>query len=285
MLVTSYADTEQAGSATEAIDLPAYLARIGYTGRLEPTADVLHALVRCHMASIPFEAIDVMLGYGVDLDPAAIDRKMLDNRRGGYCFEHASLLRRALHAIGFSLEQHLARVWIFDPLDGPAPPASHASLKVEADGRLWLVDVGFGGFMPNEPLAWKPDEAQHKPYGTFRLTETRDGYMLESWHDNAWAPMYEILDFHWQPVDFEIANHYVATHPQSLFKQQLMIARTHNHARHTLSNNRFKTAFVDGGEQTTDLDAQALARTLEDTFGLPVTPDWQPLIEHLAAGD
>ena len=267
----------------ETIDLRAYLERIGYDGPVAPTLAVLQAVVRRHMASIPFEAIDVMLGHGVDLDPAAIDCKMLDQRRGGYCFEHASLLRRALQAIGFTLEQHLARVWIFDNIDGPAPAANHASLKVEADGRLWLVDTGFGGFMPNSPLAWLPDEVQHTPFGTFRIVETRDGYMLESWYDNSWSPLYEILDFHWAAVDFKIANHYVATHPESLFKHELMVARTESEARYTLSNNRFKVRHADAGEYEQILDEPALARTLVETFGLPGCDDWQPLIADIAA--
>ncbi|MBS64368.1 arylamine N-acetyltransferase [Salinisphaera sp.] len=281
MKPSSSADTPQHGPASQAIDLGAYFQRIGYHGFCAPTFEVLQALMRHHMASIPFEAVDVMRGQGVDLDPGAVDRKMIHGRRGGYCFEHTSLFRRVLQALGFALEPHLARVWIHGGSDAPA--ATHASLKVEADGRLWLVDVGFGGFLSNQPLAWRPNEAQPTAFGTFRLVETRDGYMLENRYQDGWSPLYEILDFDWQPIDFEMANHYVATHPQSLFKRELMIARTEDKVRYSLSNNRFTTRFAHGMTQERVLDETALADTLAATFGLPVGDTWQAMIAAIVA--
>ena len=59
----------QTAGREDAIDLSSYLARIGYTGPLRPTPDVLAGLIERHMATIPFEAIDVMLGRGIDLSP------------------------------------------------------------------------------------------------------------------------------------------------------------------------------------------------------------------------
>lgn len=272
-------------SSAEAIDLQAYLARIRYVGRPEPTLDCLTTLVRRHMASIPFEAIDVLLGRGVDPAPATVDRKLLADHRGGYCFEHASLMRRALQAVGFTVTQHLARVWVNgNPRADPPRPATHTSLRVEADGRLWLVDVGFGGFMPNEPLAWVTDTAQHTDFGTFRMTETDSGYLLESRHGEQWLPLYEILDFNWQAADFKIANHYTATHPDSPFRNALMVALTEEDARVTLSGNRFRRVALDGTHEERLLCAQELADVLREVFGLPVEDTWWPLLKQVATG-
>ena len=96
--------------AVASIDLDAYCARIGYTGPREATLDTLRALHELHPAAIPFEAVDVLLGRGVDLAPEAIDAKMIVAGRGGYCFEQNSLLMRALTTIGFSVEGLSARV-------------------------------------------------------------------------------------------------------------------------------------------------------------------------------
>lgn len=271
-------------SEQDAIDLDAYLGRVGYAGPRAATPDVLTALVERHMAAIPFEAIDVMLGRGVDLAPAAVDRKLLDGRRGGYCFEHASLMRRALRAVGFPVEQHLARVRVRDTPGSPAPPATHASLKVEADGRPWLVDVGFGGFMPNEPLEWRPSAPQATRFGTYRLVETPDGLLLQSLLRGEWAPLYEILDFRWQEVDFHVANHYTATHPDSHFRRDLMLARTESRARTTLAGNHFKRVSLDGPREERTLDADGLAETLASHFGLPVADDWRPILARVAGG-
>ncbi|HLQ86146.1 MAG TPA: arylamine N-acetyltransferase, partial [Salinisphaeraceae bacterium] len=261
-----------------------YCERIGYTGPLEPTPELLASLVRWHMATIPFEAIDVLLGRGVELAPQAIDRKLLTHRRGGYCQEHASLMRRVLQAIGFMVEQHLARVWVGRDPSSAAPGApTHTSLQVALGDARWLVDVGFGGFTPTEPLVWRLDEPQQTAFGSYRLTRTRDGRMLESWQHNQWAPLYEILDFHWQAADFKIANHYTATHPDSHFRHDLMVALTKPHGRTTLAGNRLRRVALDGTRTQERLDADGLAATLDAVFGLPVADDWQPLLRRVAA--
>lgn len=269
--------------AGDDIDLQAYLERIGYPGPLDPSLGLLTALVEKHLASIPFEAIDVMLGRGVDLDPAAIDRKLLDGHRGGYCFEHASLMRRALQAAGFPVRQYLGRVWNHGSLDAPAPAATHACLKVEADGQAWLVDVGFGGNTPDRPLAWQPGIVQATRFNTCRLVETRDGLCLESRFHDAWSPLYEILDFRWQPVDFIVANHYTSTFPTSHFRHTLKAARTETDKRTTLIGNRLRQRTPDGTHSESTLDVAGLADVLATRFGLPVTEDWMPLFERAVA--
>ena len=66
-----------------AVDLDAYLARIGHAGSRAPTPETLRAVVSAHIAAIPFEAIDVLAGKGVDLAPSAVDAKLIHARRGG----------------------------------------------------------------------------------------------------------------------------------------------------------------------------------------------------------
>ena len=91
-----------------AIDLAAYCARIGYSGPLMPTLVTLRALQELHPAAIPFEAIDVLLGRGVDISPQAVDAKLIGRRRGGYCYEQNGLFKRVLQAIGFEVEGLIA---------------------------------------------------------------------------------------------------------------------------------------------------------------------------------
>lgn len=266
------------------IDLSAYLERIGYKGSLDPSLDLLSELVKLHMATIPFEAIDMLLGQSVGLAPATIDHKMLLEQRGGYCFEHASLMRRALQALGFSVEQHLARVWVNEDLHGPVPPATHTLLTVEAEGRLWLVDVGFGSLSPNQPLAWRPFIEQNTGFGAFRLAETRDGFLLESLYKDQWEPLYEILDFCWQPADFEVANDYISSHPDSPFRRDLIVTRTEPQIRTTLVGNHLKRVAIDGSRQDQMLDAASLTETLTEVFGLPLVAARQPDLTRIAIG-
>ena len=92
-----------------------YLARIGWQGRLEPTLDALIALTRAHMACIPFENLDVLLGRGVKVDLDSVYNKLVTARRGGYCYEHSTLFRAALEHAGFAHRIHAARVIMMTP--------------------------------------------------------------------------------------------------------------------------------------------------------------------------
>ncbi len=90
-------------AAPAAAFLPRYLARIGYAGPVAPTLEVLAALQAAHIAAIPFEAIDALTGAGIDIGAAAIDAKLIGQRRGGYCFEQNALFLRALLAIPYAI--------------------------------------------------------------------------------------------------------------------------------------------------------------------------------------
>ena len=91
------------------LNLDAYLARINYSGPRTPTYDTLTGVLRAHIASIPFESFDVLLGRPIRLDPGSLQAKIVTDRRGGYCFEHASLVAAVLEALGFQVARHAAR--------------------------------------------------------------------------------------------------------------------------------------------------------------------------------
>ncbi|HXR44261.1 MAG TPA: arylamine N-acetyltransferase, partial [Pseudolysinimonas sp.] len=109
-------------------DLDAYLARIGWpgvrgrgssdppqgtalsSGSRSLDRDAIAALLQAHMAAIPFENLDVLLGRGISLDPAAIERKLVHDRRGGYCFEQNNLLLQVLRALSYRVTPIGARV-------------------------------------------------------------------------------------------------------------------------------------------------------------------------------
>ena len=70
---------------TDQLDLDAYLNRIGHTGPLTADAATLAALHRAHVAAIPFENLDVLLGRGISVALPDVQRKLVEARRGGYC--------------------------------------------------------------------------------------------------------------------------------------------------------------------------------------------------------
>ncbi|MGH2429705.1 MAG: arylamine N-acetyltransferase family protein [Candidatus Limnocylindria bacterium] len=120
----------------------AYLRRIGYNGPLRRDAETLAALQRAHLLAVPFDALDCHFGVPVSLDPAAVYAKVVDRKRGGFCYELNGLFAWLLHELGFRVTRLAARP--FTREGELAPPFAHLTLMVEIDNRRWLVDVGFG---------------------------------------------------------------------------------------------------------------------------------------------
>jgi N-hydroxyarylamine O-acetyltransferase len=85
-----------------AIDLDAYFERIGWGGSTHATFHTLSDLIHAHMTAIPFENLDVLLGRSIRLDLEGIQDKLVRARRGGYCFEHSTLLASVLERLGFN---------------------------------------------------------------------------------------------------------------------------------------------------------------------------------------
>jgi arylamine N-acetyltransferase len=98
------------------LDLDAYLQRIGLSSADASSWPAVH---RAHVTSIPFENLDSHRGIPVSLQPEDLERKLVAERRGGYCFEHNLLLAAAVEELGLQVEPMLARV-----RRGGAPPKS-----------------------------------------------------------------------------------------------------------------------------------------------------------------
>ena len=269
-----------------------YLARIAYTGPLAPTHATLAALCAHHIDAIPFENIDVLLDRGIDISAEAVEAKLVTQKRGGYCFEHNGLLKRVLIALGFKVESLAARVlWRALPTD-PLHPRTHAVSRVWLEGRPWLVDVGFGGWVPRAPLALFVDDApQSIGPDTFRLVPgagpgTR---LIETQIDGVWRALYDMSQEALLDVDYLPLNWFTSTHPRSIFRRDLRMARTTPDARYTLLNGLLTIRYTNdgsGGGQGADterreLDPAQLESALGDIFGLQVEASWRPLLQRL----
>lgn len=272
-------------AAAPAVDLDAYCARIGYHGARTPTLATLRALHALHPDAIVFEAIDVLLGRGIDLDPAAIDAKLIHAGRGGYCFEHNSLFMRVLEALGFEVQGLSARVLWNRPADAPAPASTHMALRVLVDGEAWLADVGFGSCVLTAPLQLGTRLHQGTPHDIFRLLPLPGGAQRLEMHAGGerWLPVYELLPEVMNAADYEMRNWFTSTHPRSLFRNDLIVARTTPQARHTLLNARYTVRAPGGSVEQRTLDGEDIARVLVEVFGLPVEPQWQAVIERAVA--
>ena len=69
------------------MDIARYLERITYHGSREPILPTLQALHEAHLLAVPFENLDISLGRAIVLDEASLWTKIVEHRRGGFCYE------------------------------------------------------------------------------------------------------------------------------------------------------------------------------------------------------
>lgn len=251
------------------IDLDAYFARIGYAGPRTPTLPTLRAIHALHPAAIPFENLDPLLGRPVALDLDALQRKLVGGRRGGYCFEHNTLLRAVLERLGFSVTSLAARVLWMRPPDLPPGPRSHMLLKVDLDGGAYVADVGFGGYLAAAPLRLVAGTEQPMPAGKLRLAHADGAFTLQAWAATAWKDAYRFTAEPQFPSDYEVANWFTSTHPDSLFRGNLLVERLTPDRRSSLFNRRLTRRHADGRVEEADLSsADELGQALAAEFGL-----------------
>ena len=245
-------------------NLEAYLARIAYEGPRLVSHAVLEAVHECHLAAIPFENFDVRLGCPIHLDLESIQGKLVEGRRGGYCFEQNALLSAALQALGFEVTTLEARV---GPIDRRRErPRTHMLLQVLLEGRSWLADVGFGGGGPLRPVAMDGTLGE-QPGGDYRVV-AQDAYRVlqHRWHKGQeWEEDYVFRLEPAYPIDYELANYYTSTHPESLFVQKLTLQRALASARHML-RGRLYTVRRDGVEEVRELTPTEVVALVKERF-------------------
>jgi N-hydroxyarylamine O-acetyltransferase len=254
------------GVSAERIDLDRYFARVGFGGANAPTLETLHAIHLAHATTIPFENVDVLRGEAILLDLPSLQKKLIDARRGGYCFEQNLLLADVLEQLGFAITRLLARVtWgVTHDL-----PRTHMLLKVDIDGRAFIADCGFGGWGLLAPLALMSEEPQDQFGWRFRLRNEQHVWHLEGWLDR-WDPLYAFTLEPQLPVDFEPANWFVSTHPQSRFVQTLTAQLPTPAQRYVLRNREF-TTYTATDRQTRELADEAEVREIfARYFALPL---------------
>src|SRR6266700_2545218 len=124
------------------LDVSSYLARIDYTGPTTPTSHTLRAIHQAHLLAVPFENLDIALGRKIVLNEETILHKVVDRRRGGFCYELNGALAALLGALGFQTTLLSARV--AKDAGGEGPEFDHLTLRVDLEQQPWLADVGFG---------------------------------------------------------------------------------------------------------------------------------------------
>lgn len=213
-----------------------YLQCIGYSGDVQNDLKTLTILMSKQLQSVPFENTEVQAGRIPSLVPEDIYSKIVTHGRGGYCYEVNGLFAMALTALGFE--------WYFAgarPMFYPARrPKTHMVVIVTIEGKSYLCDTGFGGYGVREPLDVVDAHGSEQNGDRFRL-ELRDGeYVLSSFVNNEWSPQYGFALVAQEWIEFSLANHFNATHPDTIFTQKKLAVIQTPLGRKILVDNSLK---------------------------------------------
>ncbi|MEX2512785.1 MAG: arylamine N-acetyltransferase [Cyclobacteriaceae bacterium] len=267
--------------------LKAYFQRIGYSGEVSPTLECLQALQYLHPQAIAFENLNPFLGLPVDLNFPSVYDKLVSEGRGGYCFEHNLLLGQVLSTIGFKVCGLSARVF-WELTEGLVRPRDHMLLAVEVKGRNYIADVGFGGTSFTGPLQMYFTAEQETPHEFFRVLESDGVFCVEIKIKENWRSMYRFGLENQMLQDYEVTSWYLCTHPKSLFRKDLMLARSMPWGRYALRNNTLSIHRLNGkSEKQTIATASELKSILENIFliQLPANAGLQEKLKELLTRD
>lgn len=269
------------------VDVDAYFKRIGYAGGRDASLPTLSGIVVRHTEIIPFENLNPLTGRPVNLDPAALQRKIIAEQRGGYCFEQNLLLRNVLRQLGFQVTGLAARV-MWNLPETTVLARTHMLLLVKLDDEPHVVDVGFGGLVLTGVLKLQTDIEQSTPHEPLRFIRPADNFIMQAKVRSEWRPLYQFDLQEQLDADYEMANWHTATHPTSRFVSNLIAGRTAPGRRYALFNKELAIHHLHGEtERDTLATAEQLRETLEHDFLLrvPRTPEVDAALGRIAAGE
>jgi N-hydroxyarylamine O-acetyltransferase len=262
---TSFPEHDEIREVPEKMTIDAYLQRINYSGSLEPTAETLRALQVAHLLAVPFENLSIHAGEPIVLNEDALFGKIVENRRGGFCYEANGLFASLLRALGFEVAMLSAGVATRD--GGFGPDFDHMTLMVTLAER-WLVDVGFGdSFL--EPLLLDSRDEQVQGTRAFRIIEDNSHLILQRRDAGGdWVPQYR---FTLQPhtfADYEQMCHFHQTSPESHFTKAPLCSLATADGRITLTGLRLITTSIQQRSEHPLADRDSFDHTLRDQFGI-----------------
>jgi N-hydroxyarylamine O-acetyltransferase len=234
-------EAEACPSQAAVMDVQAYLRRIDYQGSLTPSVDLLRSLHRAHLFTVPFENLDIHLGREIVCDEGRILHKIVNEKRGGFCYELNGAFAALLRALGFRVTLLSCRVAREDGSYGPE--FDHLTLRVDLE-EPWLADVGFGDCFL-EPLRLE-SRLEHEQSGRiYRLTSRMTSpppadavFGLEVMAEGRWKREYAFTLQPRELSDFAGMCHYHQTSPESHFTRQRICSLPTPEGRITLSDEK-----------------------------------------------
>jgi len=241
-----------------------YLKRINYRGSLTPSAETLRNLQVAHLLSVPFENLSIHSHEPIVLNDEALFDKIVERRRGGFCYECNGLFAALLRSLGFDVSMLSAEV--AKEGGGFSQSFEHMTLLVKLE-ETWLVDVGFGdSFL--EPLKVDVSTEQIQGPQSFRIIAQDHYFVVQRQYEREWKPEYRFTLQPYNYSDFEEMCRYHQTSPESHFTQKRICSLATSDGRITVSDMLFIVTSNGLREERTLSNSQEYDEILHKQFGI-----------------
>ena len=213
-----------------------YLRRVGERRPPAPPSTTLRRLHLAHRETFLFENLTIQTGRRISLALPDLERKFLDEGRGGYCFEHNTLfaalsrrrLRRRTTLLG-RVRRGPPERWARTHMVLRVASAARCGSPTSASARwAWSSRSRFATAR-RRSRAGSPTGCAAT--GTLWILSMRDAAGVET-------DLYEFTEDPQTPMDVEVANHFTSTHPESIFRKSLTIQRTGARRAHDPAQRR-----------------------------------------------
>lgn len=275
----------------------AYLDRISYIGPTQPTLQTLQRIHLAHLLTVPFENLDIHRGRPIRLERDPLFQKIVQERRGGFCFELNSLLAALLQGLGFSVQLLSGQVSRADGSFGPE--FDHLAVQVNLKDEVWLADVGYGDSF-RQPLRLGDPEIQTQAQGRYRFLPWADrgDSTADPWpftpsprywrvqqeqSDQTWKTLFLLDRIPRQLQEFEPMCHFHQTSPESMFTRLRLCTLATPTGRITLTaraNGSASFKWIEttakGRQERTLKDEKEYHQLLSQAFGIQFPPKQEP---------
>ena len=229
-----------------------YFRRIGIKKtEIFPDLESLNFLQRQHLLHVPFENLDIHWKRPIVLATAKFYRKIVEENRGGFCYELNGLFLKLLEDIGFNCKIISARV--FNGKDFGAE-YDHLAIITNIANEEFLVDVGFGSFSA-KPLKIVLNVEQTDENGVFLIRKYDEKYFEVVKKDGEnWEGEYIFSNVKRDLSEFAEMCNFHQTSSESNFTRQKICSLMTIDGRKTLTAAKF---IETKGEQKTESEVDS----------------------------
>lgn len=219
--------------------------RISFREKGALTFDDLPELLHRTAFALPFENLAVIEGRGQPISRENLVEKMLVRNEGGLCYELNPLLYFFLLENGFEVSMVRGIVFSAETRSFVGTGQTHVTLILRHQGMPYVIDTGFGGFIPLCPVPMNA-EVVESSNGEFRITSAIEenaahgNFVFElkqRYKDDDWRVGYVFDSKH--PIttaECDEIRHIIAEHPASPFNQRPLVTRRNERGSITLTD-------------------------------------------------